>query len=138
MSEQEYSLTLNDVSRFLATKQDDDELGICGHAKHCLLTETLNWLYPEQAPWRVDLGTYDYAGANPFDLGRKVLRLDLKLNTLRRAFDAVHNYAYPRKSLVTKRQLRAHLEYLESGAASPIDQIPFAVAELFPEQKNNA
>lgn len=70
----EYPLTLEHVKQYIATKQDDDELGICGNAFHCLLAETLNWLYPEIAPWRVDMNDYGAArGIGIYKLSRAMI-----------------------------------------------------------------
>ncbi len=119
-----YPLTLDHVRQFLATKRDDEELGYCGNAMHCLLSNTLDWLYPQQIPWRVDLGAY---------MSMRVpdtLRLTHPLDFLRTAFD------YSRQNfgeIVTKRQLREYLEWLstQQDHVTPSAKMPFTVEDLF-------
>ncbi len=122
----EYPITLNDVKRFLATKREDEELDRCGNAKHCLLTDTLNWLYPLQQPWRVDIGSYTYSRSD------ERFYLTRPLDFLRTAFDhADSQFNAP----VTKRQLRQYLIWLSTQQEYVTEpaKMPFTVEDLFDE-----
>lgn len=124
--EQKYLLTLDHVRQFLATKGDNDPLGICHNSMYCLLSETLNWLYPDVAPWRVDMGSYSSAGAD-------AINLDRQLGWLRMAFDADHfdliMCLRGGERIVTKARLKARLEKIAA-------KLPFAVTDLFPEENS--
>ncbi len=45
----EYSFTEDDVWAYLATKQDGEEVGVCGDATACLIGEAMRAKYPELA-----------------------------------------------------------------------------------------
>lgn len=121
MNENRYPLTLAHVRDYLATKGEDESLGLCYNAQACLLANVLTWLYPQAAPWRVDIGSYAARGVFSSDTPAEV-------EFLRAAFDAWT----PVRSL-TKRQLRARL--VEAGEAR---RMPFAVTELFGEVSDDA
>src|SRR5712691_216098 len=116
----EYPLTLEHVKAFLATKQDDDVIGVCFNSMYCLLSETLNWLYPEKLPWRVDIGSYDSRGLGMIPPPR----LDERLDFLRRIFDS--SRATLQDRTVTKAHLRKYLVF--SGKMTEL-----TVADLFEE-----
>jgi hypothetical protein len=42
-----YSFTDDDLWAYLATKQDDEEVGVCGDASACLIAEAMRAKYPE-------------------------------------------------------------------------------------------
>jgi hypothetical protein len=42
---QQYTLSLDDVRAYVASKDSRDEIGIPGHSKYCLLASTLMWKY---------------------------------------------------------------------------------------------
>jgi hypothetical protein len=128
-SEQEkYPLTLEHIKRFLATKQDKDTLGMCHRATYCLLSETLQWLYPGQ-DWRVDIGIYIGRPHN----GYTAPRLDMQVDFLRRSFDFC---TFSRKTFATKADLKIYLEWREEHPDED-DPMPFAVTDLFPEEQTN-
>lgn len=128
-SEQEqekYPLTLEHVKRFLATKQDKDTLGMCYRATYCLLSETLQWLYPGH-DWRVDINRYSESLHN----GYTSPCLDNQMSFLRRAFDFC---TFSRKTFATKADLRAYLEWREANPDKD-DPMPFAISDLFEEKE---
>jgi len=118
-----YPLTLEHVKAYLATKGEDESLGLCHNAMGCLLANVLNWQYPQAAPWRVDVGSYAAVGASHIETARP-------LEYLRAVFDIWT----PRRSL-TKGQLRARLHGLAACQDGlPEEQrMPFVVSDLFPE-----
>lgn len=119
-----YPLTLDHVKQYLATKQDRELVGACGKATWCLLSETLNYIYPEHAPWRVDIGDY----AAPL-IDR--IRLPEPLERLRLIFD--YETIPTWKIEVTKTQLRECLAIKTSQWTE--EEAPFTFSDLFEETK---
>lgn len=124
--EEKYPLTLEHVKQFLATKRDNDTLGMCHRATYCLLSETLQWLYPGQ-DWRVDINRY----SGRLHDGYIAPRLDEQVSFLRRAFDFC---TFSRKTFATKADLRAYLEWREANPDEN-DPMPFAVSDVFGEKE---
>lgn len=134
MNEQNnYPLTLEHVKHYLATKQEDEPVGLCLNSMACLLTETLNFTYPNVKAWRVDVGTYsnsEMAGS---------INLERDVDYLRKAFDFIYvgigsGFSVP----VTKVQIRERLEHLATKPEWVYgeNQMPFAVSDLFPEEQS--
>lgn len=128
MNEQ-YPLTLEHVKQFLATKQDNDPLGTCGSSMYCLLSETLNWLYPEKRTWRVDITDYSSPDIQrSFNLTQDLLRL-------RMAFDLYDSYRSSKNNPISKASFRAYLsEYWTSERDGELD-LPFLPSTLFEDEK---
>lgn len=98
MEQNNYPLTLEHVKRYLATKQDDEPIGLCLNSMACLLTETLNYVYPDAKPWRVDVGSYcAHDMARGIDMDSDVRRVAL-------LFD--HGNACKFSEPITKKQFR--------------------------------
>lgn len=117
-----YPLTLEHVKRYLATKQDDEPVGLCLNSMACLLTETLNYVYPEMKPWRVDIGSY-----SAHDMARSIYLDDDQDRSIRHVasiFD--HGNTCKFSEPITKKMFRAMV--LDSRR-------PFALSELFPEEQ---
>lgn len=123
----EYPLTLEHVKQFLATKQDNEPLGICRNSMYCLLSETLNWLYPEKKPWRVDISQYSSPNV------RGSLNLTQDLNRLRIAFDLYDTYRSTRCDPISKASFREYVfEYWEQESGDELG-LPFSPTILFEE-----
>lgn len=122
---EEYQLTLEHVKEYLAIKKDDEVIGACNNAMHCLLSETLNYHYPQHRPWRVD--TFSFMAP----LVPKT-NLDTSIFSLRRAFDDTRSH-WDNKE-VTKDQLRERLESLATQREDiAYYKMHFAPSELFEE-----
>ena len=123
MSDKEqYPLTLDHVRRYLATRRDTDPIGICRNAMWCLLSETLNYHYPLQRPWRVD--QYSYGGP-----GTPRLDLDASILPLRKVFDLQWSDRAP----TTKAYFRDFLIKEHDNIILALEQatMPFLISELF-------
>src|SRR5580765_566961 len=131
MTDKEYPLTIANVKQFLATKKDDDIIGACWNSMFCLLSETLNWLYPEKKPWRVDLSGYSAPDVQE-------IALNDELYFLRCAFDLIDSRS---RGPITKERLRRHLKYMEmesEGSSEELLQMPLKASDLFEVHYNNA
>jgi len=128
----EYPLTLEHVKQFLATKKDSEPLGVCRNSMYCLLSETLNWLYPEKKPWRVDISQY----SSPHTQGG--LNLTQHLLRLRLAFDLYDHYRSGKHDPISKASFREYLlEYWEQPHGRMEDmELPFLPSTLFEETVN--
>ncbi len=115
-----YPLTLEHVKQYLATKQDCELVGACYNALWCLLTETLNYHYSEQKPWRVDVNKYSSPGIDGIDLSEPLMHLLL-------TFDhQSHRWGKD----ISKSQFRRYLtHYLKDHEA------PFTLSDLFEDTK---
>lgn len=49
-----YTLTLEDIQNYVASKKDHEYVGWCGNAAFCLGAQTLEWKYKERAGFIVD------------------------------------------------------------------------------------
>lgn len=127
--QEEYPLTIEHVKQFLATKGDHDSLGYCYCATNCLLSYTLDWLYPERKHWRVDLCDYSSARHGIYDG-----LLDPACYFLRCAFDRCGG-GLEGNPEVTKTRMRAYLESIVMDKEDRIGEteIPFDVDDLFGE-----
>ena len=99
-----HPITLEDVADYLATLKDDDIVGECANAHQCLLARSLNWLYPEEAPWNASIDYYrtkrQYK-THPFPP---------LLRNLASAFDVCRVSVQPDgREPITKAQLKSHL-----------------------------
>lgn len=124
-TKEQYPLTLEHVKQYLITKQDNESVGTCYNSLCCLLTKTLDYTYPEQSPWRVDINRYSAPGIGPFDLTSPLSRLLL-----------IFDRQSPRWGIdVSKGQFRRYLatkniEWFER------EEAPFSFSDLFEEEQN--
>lgn len=104
-----YPLTLDHVGQYLATKGEDDIVGIMTDPSGCLLAQTLNWLYPDKVEvtrWQVS--THFYQRTATFGcVAPARYPLAPELAQLVDIFDHVRDTRNGR--LITKAQLRQYL-----------------------------
>jgi hypothetical protein len=119
-NKEQYPLTLEHVKQYLATKQDNESVGVCYNSLCCLLTKTLDYIYPEQAPWRVDINQYSTPRVGSFDLTIPLRRLEL-----------IFDHQSPKWGIeVSKGQWRRYLAKKEIKWPEE-EEAPFTFSDLF-------
>lgn len=118
--EASYPLTLGHIGQYLATRGDQDVVGVMVDPSGCLLARTLNWLYPDASGishWKVGGGGYVRETIS----GRCTDSFPFtpELRQLVQIFDHVRDVR--EGLLVTKAQLHEHLVFL--GASRLLDTL---------------
>jgi len=90
-----YTLTMQDVDAFLASKGDDEVIGITCHSSKCLLANVIRMKDPEAKQIEV--------GGGQFVVDGETVKLSPDLIVLYHEFDALEDHPIYER-LVTKRE----------------------------------
>ncbi len=100
-----YEVTTEDIRQYLATQADDDRVGYCDSAGHCLVAQTIYWKYPEIQLVSITVDNDGSLHAERGDDGLwHPLQMTPEVCEIIHAFDALG----PRGAVITKGSLMAN------------------------------